>query len=106
MWVFTQGGLLSAVQHQTDPDLLVVRARQREHLKYHFPLHEPFHTPGSDYHWRVIATKEQFASVLVAAAMKIDYSNFKDSVSDELYPVYTNVWAAALRLQPTKVWDL
>jgi hypothetical protein len=106
MWVFTQGGLLSAVQHEHDPDILVVRARREEHLQHHFPLHKVFHTPTSDYHYRVMTTKEQFATVLAAAAMQIDYTNFKDSVSDELYPIYSNVWAAGLRLNKTKVWDL
>ena len=106
MWVFTQGGLLSAVEHKGDKDLVCVRARRKEHLQYHFPLLDPIHKPDADYHWRVVVPKDHFATVVAAAAMDIDYSNFKESLSDELYQVYTNVWAAALRLQPTKVWNL
>jgi len=98
MWIFTQGGLLSAVQHTSDKDLVFVRARRRAHLLYHFPLHQPLYTPHGDYHWRIVVSKQQFASVVAEAAMQINYPNFKDSVSDDLYHVYTNVWVAAQQL--------
>ena len=33
MWLFTETGFVSAVRHREDPDLLVVRARDRQSLE-------------------------------------------------------------------------
>mgnify|MGYP003336477952 CR=1 FL=1 len=103
MWVFTQYGMLSAVQDKDNPEIIVVRARRREHLTSCFPKKKPVHTPDADYHWRLFMTREEFASLLMALVLQMDYTNFKESVPDELYTIYTRIWSEGLRFNVTNL---
>jgi hypothetical protein len=40
--------------------------------------------PTNDYPYRVVVTREQYAEFLVANVYAVDYSNFKNRVSDTL----------------------
>ena len=80
MWLFTQQGFLSAVQHRDNHDLLMVRARDRASLE---PLvvafgAEVLHTPRADYPYRVIVAKNQFSGWCSQQVQQIDYDNFKN----------------------------
>ena len=40
MWLILSDGFMSAVVDKTDPSLVQVRARRKEHLEKYFPGHE------------------------------------------------------------------
>ncbi len=84
MWIFTSTGFVSAVVHRDDPDLIVVRARDRESLD---PLIErtgaevnPWQ--GGDYAFRIVMPRSEFTAWTAEQADAIDYTNFKDSARD------------------------
>lgn len=82
MWVTTQTGFVSAVEHRDDATLLMVRARDAESLR---PLVEQtgvaiVATPRADYPYRVTVTRQQFADAMAAAVEEIHYPNFKSRV--------------------------
>jgi hypothetical protein len=83
MWLFTETGFVSAVQHRDNPDLLVVRARDRISLE---PLTEFSQTeittnPLADYPYRTILHKDVFSSWVAAQINFLEYPNFKDQVA-------------------------
>ena len=83
MWIFTTTGFVSAVYKD---GALQVRARDRRSLT---PLAEQtgtkiIATPLADYPYRIAITNEQFANWISAAAMAVDYKNFKSEVADTL----------------------
>jgi hypothetical protein len=114
MWVFTDGGFYSAVQHWDNPDMLVVRSRTEADARYladwmasqgaTVTVH---HTPKADYGWRVMVSKTSFAMFLVDKAESIDYPNFKSAVAErqghDRAMVYGGVWETLLALQYPKV---
>jgi len=106
MWVFTKQGLLSIVENTNDKKTLLVRARQVHHItdnfKGYMPQYLPKYSPDRDYHWRSVIDREIVAKRLSEIILEIDYPNFKNSVDDELKPVYGEVWGAAMALQKDK----
>lgn len=110
MWVLTLDGFYSAVQHDDDPEALVVRTRVKadvdalhhQLLRWSQPS-EIVTYQDSDYPWRTITTKVAWAQYLVIAAEEIDYSNFKDAVKhtqgSARASAYGNVWAALYGLE-------
>lgn len=117
MWTMTvNGGFLSAVQHDEDADLLVVRSRVKaDALALAEYRQAALHEPGdpadalityatSDYPWRVIVPRDVFATYVARAVQAIDYGNFKAAVgliSPEHAHAYARVWAALLDLEHT-----
>lgn len=103
MWVATNVGMISLVQHHDKPGVLLMRARARHHLvalagkgKEHLIEH----TPERDYAWRIEVAKESVAELLFTLVMCIDYGNFKGSVKEErLHDLYAEWWRAAYRFQ-------
>ena len=97
MWIFTRYGFVSVVgaRHKqgepgqgVDPDLLMVRARTRRHLKAlmkRFPEElggrEIREFDGTDYAFRIFVEKAVWARVLSGLAEEIFYGNFKDEVA-------------------------
>jgi hypothetical protein len=80
MWVFTSTGFVSAVSHRDEPDLVVVRARDRASLT---PLIERTGADLNpwtswDYAFRIVVERTVFARWLAEQADAIDYANFKD----------------------------
>ena len=55
MWIFTQDGFLSVVEHRDDSDCLIVRSRARDDLERmaHFAGQEIIVMPDADYRFRV-----------------------------------------------------
>lgn len=127
MWLMTPRGFYSAVQHNTNRDLLVVRTRDRgdaESLKDWYQTwtedvqdlaaQAEVEAPAvpdavittyehSDYPWRVILPRGAWAAFVAEAVEDLDYGNFKDAVKVnqgyERAAVYTQVWAALLRIE-------
>lgn len=100
MWIFTNRGMLSCVQHRDHPNVLLVRSRDRETLDELFPDYEPIENLAADYRWRVIVPKHKVAQVVCQAINDIDYPNFKDSVrDDDLHNAYMGCWSVMHRYQ-------
>jgi hypothetical protein len=83
MWLFTETGFVSAVQHRDNPDLLVVRSRDRISLEPLADNSEAGITTNatSDYPYRVIMHKHDFKSWVDAQIDFLDYPNFKSQVA-------------------------
>lgn len=107
MWIFTETGFVSAVQHREDPNTLVVRARDRaslEHLQVALDAisegaSSPIeHTPTADYPYRLYTDRLFFARWAAHMARDISYSNFKGQCYQTLPEEYSNalhdVWSA------------
>jgi hypothetical protein len=83
MWIFTETGFVSAVQHRENPDYLMVRARDRESLVQLSEMTETEikSTPDADYPYRLTATKEDVKSWMNDSIDFLGYSNFKNQVA-------------------------
>lgn len=104
MWVFLNDAFVSAVQHRSDPGLLVVRARFAQDLNRLFPKAKVTSSDATDYRFRVIVKREEFAQVMFDRAMSIDYGNFKDSVPEKWrHDVYAGVWSVMWRAQSERL---
>lgn len=100
MWVILNDSFFSAVQHFNDEELLVVRARKKEHLEKVFLESKVFQDLPSDYPYRIEISKKEFSKVLETEVSRIDYHNFKSSISkedDDLYKFATELWGSAIR---------
>jgi hypothetical protein len=93
MWIFTVEGFFSIVcasraDRSVDPDLLMVRARRREHLRNlqrRFQELREFSVivlPKRDYRCRLIIPKATWIAVSKKLAADLDYSNFKSAVAE------------------------
>lgn len=121
MWVFTTGGFVSAVEHRDNPELLMVRARDRQSLDSMLDAIElAGHAEGvehetgevtmaapSDYPWRVVVPKSTFAVWAQHEILNgITYENFKDAADEERGDPYhkclMGVWTAMLQLEDTQ----
>ena len=83
MWIFTETGFVSAVQHRETPEYLVVRARDKQSLDQLADLcsTEVKFTPHADYPYRVIVSKSDFTSWMNDNIDFLGYSNFKNQVA-------------------------
>jgi len=106
MWIATQDGFFSAVQHREFPDMLVVRARSRSDLvrltRIVIGTEIIKSPPGSDYPYRALLTKPQWSGYLDVATAEINYDNFKNrihDVNDERASTYMAVWSNMLRIE-------
>lgn len=105
--MFTTLGFFSVFAHRDDEAALVVRARARGDLEAlrdrHLVGHEILEWEGSDYRFRLVASREDWARVAGELAAGIDYANFKDAVAEcqgtSRARVYSRVWQTMLVLQ-------
>lgn len=110
MWLFTTHGMFSVVTDPRDTELLIVRARLRDHLvslKDRFavldqmPIHD---TPDRDYAHRIFVPRRTWRAV-VGTLVDDHYGNFKSAAhtarpTDHLYSdVLMRVWAVGARAQ-------
>lgn len=120
MWITTAEGFYSAVAHDTDDNLLVVRSRVKSDAlnlaRYVCAVDDP-HEKGrdlqpedllvtyanSDYPWRVMVFRDTFKSFLADTITSLDYGNFKDRVRAVQGPkraaTYGRVWHDLLSLE-------
>ena len=113
MWIFLDTGFYSTVVNQRNPEELMVRARCAADLaalraKYMPQLSETLHTPDGDYVYRAFITRQAFAEGMASYAEALDYTNFKNRVSDELgserSAVYQRVWSALVNYFQTGIY--
>lgn len=115
MWILAARGFYSVVQKPENVanGEVSVRARVRADLE---ALAEFLPTMGniiesddSDYRFRAIAAKDDFAAAAAAMVRDIDYDNFKSVVAErqgqERADVYSGVWLDLLTLQKDDAED-
>lgn len=101
MWLILSDGFMSAVVDKTDPELVQVRARRKEHLAKYFPNHEIVTYDNRDYQFRVVVKKADLAAVLIQYIGEMSYTNFKDSVKDRrFHDACYDVWHTMAAIQP------
>lgn len=102
MWIFLNDAFMSVVEHRDDSNLLMVRARLPGDLEAVFPDLAPSvqTTPDADYMFRVVVTRERMMQAMIDEVGRIDYFNFKSSVSDcDRHDAYLGVWSVMYRAQ-------
>jgi hypothetical protein len=100
MWIFSETGFTSTVMHPTDPELLIVRARDEESLNLvSLTSGQPLSsTPSNDYPFRVFVKRETLSHLLMQQVEMLRYTNYKahmaHSRSYEFMNSLHGVWAA------------
>lgn len=107
MWLVTDRGFVSVVQHRDDPTVMQVRARLKEDLLALFPDAKVQEIIGADYLYRADVSRAEVAQAAFQAVMNIDYtSHFKDEALKRSTPnpsrssAYYATWTAMGRMQP------
>lgn len=108
MWIVTQQGFFSIVQHRDEPDTFLVRARVQGDLENMVQLsglnQKVLSTPQADYPYRVSLSREELGRVMDSLGNDIDYPNFKSRIAAKTDQrnrsrVYFNVYHALEALQ-------
>ena len=101
MWVFTDKGFLSIVQHNTLPDCFQVKSRVIDPLEILWPGHEIEVIDWAVYRYRITIAKQEVVQVLVGAITSIGYTSFKDQCRDDAryYESLGRIWAEMYRYQ-------
>jgi hypothetical protein len=114
MWIMTTYGFFSVTQSQDDHNVLMVRARRREHIE---KLQRAFKVlkglkvvdwPNRDYRFRLFVDRADWKKVMVGLIDDTDFSNFKSEVKhrnghseDQYAHALSKVWSTMAKLQPT-----
>jgi hypothetical protein len=116
MWIITRDGFVSLVEHNTDPNLIRVRARRSEHLQETFDLQDgdiiDLGENAPDYRWHADIPRANVAQKMHDAVMELDYtSHVKEEVAgddNQMYQAMLACWTALHRLQdpprPERDW--
>jgi hypothetical protein len=106
MWVVTDRGFYSVVEHRENSQMLIVRCRAHGDMQALAKLIDGldvFRDDFADYPWRAVVSRRQWADALGKLVASIDYDNFKDSVKKRQGPkragVYMRVWSALTALE-------
>lgn len=109
MWLFTQIGFFSVVEHKENMRRVLVRARFGEDLaklkalasEMGLGFSDIAETPDHDYRFRATMKKADWAKLLHGLAEDITYTNFKRAVHGN--PIrdraYMACWSAMRRAQ-------
>jgi hypothetical protein len=92
MWIFTRYGFYSVAcgrkqNGSIDPEIMMIRARSREHLealKSRFPVLETAEIVtlhDRDYRWRLLVSKKVWTEIVGELANEQEWSNFKNEVA-------------------------
>lgn len=106
MWLFTKVGFFSAVQGKkdgkADPHVVVIRSRisgDLEALKkaYMYKLGPTLQSEGTDYPYRAVISKKEYAKGLERMGRDVDYDNFKSMITRvqglPREQLYARVWS-------------
>lgn len=105
MWIFSETGFVSAVQHRDDPNKFIVRGRDRKSLE---PLAKMarvkiIENKGTDYPFRVFVTRKRFAQWVAKQVENLDYTNYKGrmySTRPEFSEALHDVWSDMHAVSP------
>ena len=89
MWIFTDTGFLSIVQHSQHSELLVMQTQAREEVdrvvqaldKIAGEKHEVVPAEEQGCHFATVARREDVEALLLGMVGKINYSSFTQSVA-------------------------
>ncbi len=100
-WLCLNDSFVSIIAHRKNQQLLVVRARRKEHLiNLLGDSIDITITPERDYKYRTTVERRSFAQIVASRIEQIDYGNFKDSVGDEdLHKMYERFWSLHRQFQ-------
>lgn len=104
MWIMLNDAFFSVVKKDCARDELLVRARRPGDLEKVFPEAKVTRSTKSDYAYRATIKTYVLKAALDVEINRINYSNFKDSVSmddEPLHNAYMAVWQAMSKVQPT-----
>jgi hypothetical protein len=115
MWIFSEGGFISAVAHREKKDTLLVRSRDRVSVE---PLAKFAEvgiktTPDADYRYRIEVSKTVFSAWMADQIADLDYDNYKNRVhqtrGNEFAAPLHDVWSVMLEVDdvrggPSKRW--
>lgn len=100
MWLFINEAFLSIVDKGGDGNTLLVRARRAGDIERVFPEAIVQVGSGTDYRFRARIDRERVATAIADSIRKIDYPNFKSTVTDaERHDAYMDVWSAMYAFQ-------
>lgn len=100
MWVFLNDSFLSIVDKGGNGVTLLVRARHAGDIERVFPDADVQIGCGTDYRYRARIDRERVANAIADSIRKIDYGNFKSTVTDEdRHEAYMDVWSVMYAFQ-------
>ena len=105
MWLFTEGGFVSAIRYNNDKDEITVRARDKKSLAGIIEQTgaEIIKLAKTDYPYRVIITDAEWASWVANQALDINYPNFKNRVyqtrGKDFAHLLSEVWGVMLEAE-------
>ena len=102
MWIVLNKSFLSIVKNRNDENQLLVRARVKGDIEKVFENADVFEDENADYKYRAYIDRKNVADKISDELLKINYDNFKNSVSKDEYNrknAYMNVWSALNKLQ-------
>ena len=93
MWIIAKHGFLSIVQHDDDPDMLLVRGRVEGDIEYYFPEAEVTRNDKADYLYRATIDRGAVEDAIARAVYAIDYRAVKPAIADKRRTMaYLAVW--------------
>ena len=102
MWIVLNKSFLSIVKNRNNENDLLVRARVKGDIEKVFENADVFEDENADYKYRAYIDRKNVADKISDELLKINYDNFKNSVSKDEYNrknAYMNVWSALNELQ-------
>jgi hypothetical protein len=114
MWLFTEGGFVSAVRNRNNSDQLVVRARDKKSLGVlaEATKQEIKFTPYADYPYRLYVGEKEFRTFVDESVRNLDYDNFKSRVvktrGANFVDALHDVWATMHKVEDLEAsgrWD-
>jgi len=85
MWIATNKGWLSIVNHRDKQGILLVRARNKNHIESIFEDAEVYEDANADYPYRADIEEVEVSRIIGDMLLDITYDNFKASVGDYHY---------------------
>lgn len=98
MWIATNKGWLSIVRHRDKQGVLLVRARNKNHIESIFEDAKVYVDDKADYPYRADIEEVEVSRIIGDMLLDITYDNFKASVEDRDYHTYlSEVWTVMYR---------
>jgi hypothetical protein len=101
MWIMLNDAFFSIVSKDCPRGSLLVRARRPGDIEKVFGRRVKVErSTDSDYLFRAAIPREDVDAAILGELRRIDYANFKDSVTDDdLHLAYLKVWTAMAAIQ-------
>ena len=98
MWIATNKGWLSIVRHRDKQGILLVRARNKNHIESIFEDAKVYVDDKADYPYRADIEEVEVSRIIGDMLLDITYDNFKASVNDnEYHDSLMSVWHVMYR---------